>query len=107
MRASNCPHSTFLAIQGTTAAYPLGIVGGAVKLHCRLEGFVPSRHGGSPRFREQSGYSGLIHRPECVHGFHRLSDEPPDAGSEEAIRDLHSDVHVKLAIDFRHKKHSC
>ena len=33
---------------------------------------APFLGGGGPRLREQSGYSGLIHRPECARGFHRL-----------------------------------
>src|SRR5665811_4847 len=67
-------HSTFLATPGTTtaSAHPLGIVGGAVKLRCGLEGFVVPGQGGRPRLREQSGYLGLIQRPECARGFHRL-----------------------------------
>src|ERR1035441_9438311 len=69
-------HGTFLATLGTTTAstHPLGIVGGAVKLRSGLEWFVLPSHGSGPRLREQSGYSGLIRRPEC--GFHCLTEPP-------------------------------
>ena len=50
----------------------MGIIGGAVKLRSGLEGSVLSRQGGRPHLREQSGYSGLIQRPECARGFQRL-----------------------------------
>jgi hypothetical protein len=72
----------------------MGIIGGAVKLRSGLEGFVLYRQGGRPRLREQSGYSGLIQRPECARGFYRLI-EPFHA---LAFGDHHGDRQIQRVV---------
>jgi len=72
----------------------MGIIGGAVKLRSGLEKFVLYRQGGRPRLREQSGYSGLIQRPECALGFYRLI-EPFHA---LAFGDHHGDRQIQRVV---------
>ena len=75
----------------------MGIIGGAVKLRSGLEGFVLYRQGGRPRLREQSGYSGLIQRPECARGFYRLI-EPFHA---LASSDHHGNRQIQRVVQAR------